>query len=454
MLVGVHTVAVMSCHFFLAIGWWLVGVCCGAPMPLLQALLEIVPSDPGTVATIFGVVSCHVFARRRTLIFDDVTNVHDKTLNANVRDYITHSVLPELHRLSLTNNVILISSNEGIHYAFSDPSPTVRDYATMPMPTMEEMYQTLCRMGVAESPRRSTIRSIAKTVTDTTQGVMAALGLQQRSESITLTSPLTEKDLQLVCEMWGKEYGLSARFWKTVLSDHFVHHLRSGRPPARALIHYVCKTLDLACQPAFKIAALCVSRTVQFTALSKLFPEHPDAAEKAAELMQSEGAPRRLALAVMFVVTADKADVDERELLMAVRNEIPRFSADLNTAERGMFRERISPLATHLAVLLDVWIEECWDGQAVGQQPVRLRNCECATIDDLQEAIGIHIKVARPLTIFTRASGSAEANLVKQSAETKLRNSNPDDPYFYEVGSRRKETEKQNYHWELRHKEE
>ena len=205
----------------------------------------------------------------------------------------------------------------------------------------------------------------------------------------------------------------------------------------------MCIQLDLACQPTFKILALGESRRVKFTALSKLFPEHPEAAAKAAKLMQSDGAPRRLALAVMFVVTADQADDGEREMLMALRNEIPRFSADLNTTECGMFRESISPLATHLAVLLDVWVQECRDGQAVGQQPVRVRNCVCATIDDLQEAIGIHIKAASevPLTIFARASGSAAGNLVKQSAATKLRSSNPDDPYFYEVGSQRKETE-------------
>ena len=371
---------------------------------------------------------CHGFCRWRTVIFDD------NFLLSHEQD--TESVIPR-HPGS-ADNVIILSSNEGLQHAVGDV--WYRVCWQMPMPTQQEMLDALRRMDLAEAALPSSlVQSMWKNCIDTGRRVVTALRLTESTKKIKPKRyPITINDLQLVTDTWGEEYALSVWFWQLVLSDRFLENLRNGHPPSRELIWKVCMKLDLSGPAPYKTAGLSESRWVTFAALSKLFPDHPDAAAKAAKLMQSDSAPRRLALATMFAVTADQTDERERQMLKGLRRELPRRDCPTERNYHRYYRgdALVSVLATHLACVLNVWIASRPHGRPA-YLPYQLDDSQCETVGELKEAILDHLKAsgkpsASLITIYTRSSGPCEAQWVPHADDTPLRRTTSKDPYFYE----------------------
>ena len=115
----------------------------------------------------------------------------------------------------------------------------------------------------------------------------------------------------------------------------------------------VSLNLDLQCYKAFKVAALCSSRLVEFATLQNLFPSHPDAAKKAELLIQSARAPRRLALAIMLIVTADT--FSDAEDLGNARLQLPKSCEEMTDGERKLY-------ASYIDCLRDTWVQEMQKG--------------------------------------------------------------------------------------------
>jgi hypothetical protein len=256
--------------------------------------------------------------RRRILIFDDVTRLTGMKAGAN-RHHVTHYVLKYISGFERKNNVIIITSNEGLQWAFSDGNSSVRTIVSMPRARREEVVEALKRMGLCNCPSTT--------------------------------------DFDRVCQCWGPECAHSTRFWYTVATKSaerdltsFLQELRSEKT-SREFIWRVALDLDLQCEATFPLLALGQSRPVKFTDLAGLFPAYPTVAKDAEKLIGESGAPRRLALATMLAVTADP--VTERNLLKKLLGKLPLLAAETDGVppqgdEIVTFDSYVRPLRTRL----------------------------------------------------------------------------------------------------------
>ena len=180
----------------------------------------------------FGVVR---LASRHTVIFDDVTKI-PKSMNSVTRDFVRNTVLKEVEGKTSKHGVILLSSNEGLHFAFSDTNESVRETRRFPAPSPAEVVRVV-----------NWVR--AKSTS------MHGPGSQ--------LEPLTIERLRANVNFIGWHLGMSIRTYRCF-------HSTDLTTASWEELVKVCCTVDLMADPPFRHLAIGMSPTVKLSDYGEL----------------------------------------------------------------------------------------------------------------------------------------------------------------------------------------
>jgi hypothetical protein len=256
--------------------------------PLWSAVSNEIPTSTSILLAFIGVlVNGARIRRRRVVIFDDITRTRCRK-NINPRDFIRNDVLKGISGYERRMNVVIVTSNEGLQWVFSDPNDSVRTVLTLPPLEVHEFMNVLRR---------------------------------------TLNVTTTAETIKKVVSKYGEDHGLSIRFWKIESQGKTVAQLlltacNNTLSLERPALWEVAFKLDLACDPHFALITLGKSPTVPLSGYKEVLKG--DTVTKAEELMKSKEVPRRLVLASLLVATLTKEEeIEYGDRLLRVLPTMP-----------------------------------------------------------------------------------------------------------------------------------
>jgi len=324
---------------------------------LWSAITKEIPTSAGFSVLVLTVVfGCLGRFRRRVVIFDDITRAKCPA-NGNQRNFIRNNLLKTISGYEKRVNVVIVTSNEGLRWVFSDTNSTVRNVLTMPQATAGELVDILRRAGGLHV-YRTTVHQVA--------------------------------------ERYGKEHGLSTRFWLTktqgttvgnILLENNGHNLLN-----RASLWDVAMNVDLKCEVSFALITLGMSPMVHLDLYKGVID---GAVDKAKSLLKTDQVPHRLVLISLLVATITKEELAvHKERLLEL---LPTRAVEPVEFETQSYRKFIEPLCQAISpapTLSHVWVKDSVSGTSFEVIPLR------PTIDGLKDAIKAKSELKGPAWVL------------------------------------------------------